>query len=392
LKYLLRRDTIFATISVFLVVGILFYNPFNKYFFNPVKVTLSDFSLTDLAFSKFHETFLKDDRIIIINIDTARRRTIADILIKLNKDQPKLIGLDVLFGPQQDENDPYLKNAIGSIPRLVVSYKSFREKEGAIDTLVSNRIYPTDLLEGYVNFIGEDLGVIRYYKPFSQGRGKTLKSFSSAIIELADSSCYSKLVDRNNNVEWINYRRNDQGYYIITGSDLLNNKVEPNFIKDKIILVGYVNNSPSNIDDKHFTPLNEKLLGRSIPDMNGVIIHANILSMILDNKYISRSPGWMNVLIGMIIIWFHLAFLLKYYFRQHLWFHLTAKIVELGMGILLLYLSIKLLEFFNISIDFTVTLVAIVIAVDVLYFYEAASHWLHRKFAIKSIFNQSHNQ
>jgi CHASE2 domain-containing sensor protein len=389
---LFSRDTFFATVSVFLVIGLLFYNPLNTYIFNPVKVTLSDFSFNDLAFSKVHETFSKDERIIIINIDTAHRKSIADLLLRVAQDSPQVIGLDVLFGAQSDVSDTYLAKTLASVPHLVVSYQSLWDDAKGADTPLISSLYTPSADLGYVNFVGEDLGVIRYYKPFIKKGDRSGQSFTSAITQIDDSAAYDVLAQRNHPLEWINYRRNASGYYIVNGSDLMDNKVESHFLKHKIVLIGYVATSPYNIEDKHFTPLNEKLLGRSIPDMNGVIIHANILSMILDGKYISRSPFWLNLLLAMVITWVHIAFLLKYYIHHHIWFHLVVKTVELGVGALLVYLNILALQFFDISVDFTMTLLCIITAVDVLYFYEAFSHWLNRKYAVQTIFNPNHHE
>jgi CHASE2 domain-containing sensor protein len=378
-RYLFRRDTVFSTIGVFLVIAVLYYNPLNAYFFNPVEFSLADFSFNDLAFSRVHEIFERDDRIVIINIDTASRKTIADLLLKVNADSPAVIGLDVLFGARRDPFDGYLKRAMESVPRLVAGYN-----------LDENDPYPSTVAGGYVNFIGHDLGVIRYYRPFAGDSGGVRKSFSAAIIEKDDSAIYQRLEKRRHRVEWINYRRNSKGYYIISGSDLLENKVEPLFLHDKIVLLGLVSDNPYNIEDKHFTPLNDKLVGRSIPDMNGVIIHANVLSMILDHDYIHRSPVLLNLLIAVVITWLHIAFLLKYYIHKHIWFHLVVKTAELVIGVGLLYLSILVLRLFDLSIDFTVTLVSIIIAVDVLYFYEGLTNWLFKKYGVKSIFNKTH--
>jgi CHASE2 domain-containing sensor protein len=382
-RYLFRRDTVFATIGVFLVIAVLYYNPLNAYFFNPVEFSLADFSFNDLAFSRVHENFQKDDRIIVINIDTAGRKTIADLLLKVNADLPRVIGLDVLFGPRKDEYDGYLKRTMESLPRLVTSYTLGGDNR--------QRLPGTAGSAGYVNFIGHDLGVIRYYRPFTDDSGGIMKSFTSAIIEKDDSAIYKKLENRRHPVEWINYRRTSQGYYVISAADLLSNKVESHFLQDKIVLLGLVSDNPYNIEDKHFTPLNDKLVGRSIPDMSGVIIHANILSMILDHDYIHRSPVLLNLLVAVLITWFHIAFLLKYYIHKHIWFHLVVKTAELGIGALLLYFSIMALRTLNLSIDFTVTLVSIIIAVDVLYFYEAFTHWLFRKYGVSSIFNPIHH-
>ncbi|MBK8142185.1 MAG: hypothetical protein IPK57_15255 [Chitinophagaceae bacterium] len=52
-KYLLERDTVFATIWVFIFIVGLGSIPLNLYVLNPLKMGLKDFDFTDLAYSKW---------------------------------------------------------------------------------------------------------------------------------------------------------------------------------------------------------------------------------------------------------------------------------------------------------------------------------------------------
>ncbi len=340
MRYLFRRDTVFSTIGVFLVIAVLYYNPLNALIFLIRWSSAWRILVLMILLFRGYTRFLKEmtGSLSSISIRPAGK-TIADLLLKVNADSPAVIGLDVLFGARRDPYDGYLKRAMESVPKLVAGYN-----------LDENNPYPSRVAAGYVNFIGHDLGVIRYYRPFVADSGGIRKSFSAAIIEKDDSAIYQRLEKRRHRVEWINYRRNSKGYYIISGSDLLENKVEPLFLHDKIVLLGLVSNNPYNIEDKHFTPLNDKLVGRSIPDMNGVIIHANVLSMILDHDYIHRSPVLLNLMIAVLITWFHIAFLLKYYIHKHISFHLVVKTAELVIGVGLLYLSILVFIILKTSI------------------------------------------
>jgi CHASE2 domain-containing sensor protein len=392
MKYLFRRDTLLATASVFLVIYILLYNPLNEYIFNPLKISFEDFALTDLAFSQGHLKTTVDERILIVNIDTGGRKTIAKLIDHIEDYHPKIIGLDILLPQRQVDGNDEIKHSLQKFKNIILSQFAEYNDSTKTYTLTGNQFATSDIHSGFVNFIGLKGDVVRYFPDYLEDGKNHFESFTSEIVKISDSIAYKNLQQRNNRVEWINYQRLDSEYYTVNFNDVLNDKIDTSFVRDKIILIGYISHNANNIEDKHFTPLNNKILGRSIPDMNGVVIHANILSMILDGTYITRVPVWLTLLIAVFITWLHMAFLIRYYIHTHLWFHLAVKTVELIISVLLFYFSVLLLRYMNLDIDFTLTLIAIVIGVDVLYFYDALIAWLTKKFSIKSVFDQMHNR
>jgi len=58
---------------------------------------------------------------------------------------------------------------------------------------------------------------------------------------------------------------------------------------------------------------------------------------------------------------------------------------------LFVYLGLLFYYKWDIKINLTPSFVAIILAVDVLYFYEAISTWLHKRFGVYSIFIHSHH-
>lgn len=389
MKYLYKRDTFGATIAVLLITGVLLYNPFNEHIFNPLNIAFTDFSYSDLAFSEAHLKKTHDERIVVINTDTAQRKSIATLVNQLKEYQPKVVGLDILFPQKTSEGNEEMAEAVQSFPNLITVVKLEYDADKKELATSKNQFAVDESRCGFVNFIGEEGAVVRYFSPFISDKKKNYESFTALILKIYDSTGYQKLRSRQKNVEYINYQRTDSDYYIVNIADILSNKVDSSFIRDKIVLIGFVSQNRNNIDDKHFTPLNSKVLGRSLPDMNGVIIHANILSMLLDRNYITKVPIFIIILLTAIITWLHVAFLIKYYIHKHIWFHLVVKLVELISAIALFYISILMLRYLDINMDFTLTLLAIIITVDILYFYEAFANWLTRRFQIISIFNQT---
>ncbi|HYM95293.1 MAG TPA: CHASE2 domain-containing protein [Chitinophagaceae bacterium] len=393
-KYLYERDTIFATAWVFAFILMVKVLPLpNIHFFDPVEIALEDFDFNDIAYSKLKKSQGNpvDNRIVIINIGYADREGIASLIEKTASMQPKVMGLDAEF---HDAKDPHKDSVLSHVFQqhsnlVVVSRLDWEEKKypeqepGYFGSDIHQR--------GYGNFISEEKGTIRLFSPFEKSEHETYPSFAAALVKNYDSSAFIKLQKRHKEVETINYSRRTNQYLVIEGDDLLNGNVDDSAIRGKIVLLGYVNNNPFDIEDKLFTPMNEKFAGKSTPDMNGIVIHANIISMMLDGNYINKLPLWATILFAVLIGWLHMSFFIHYYLENHIWFHLVAKFAQLVSAIVFVYLGMYLFDRFRIKLDMTLTIIVIVLAVDIIYFYEAFAVWLHKKFNYKTVFHQKHH-
>ena len=390
MNYLFKRDTFFATLSVYLVMGLLVLIPLNLHFLDPIKLALTDLDFNDLSYTalKSQDTNAMDDKIVIVNIRKAGRDTIAAVINKLHDVNTRAIGLDVLFfAPKNPVTDQLLATAIKRTDNIVLSDKLTWEKDSLLH---AGYFAPYSAHVGYVNFIGEEGGSIRSFSPFEKVKDTLNKSFATAVVQLADAVQYNRLLKRGNDMERINYKRQAQQYITVDYSDLLNNQIDTAVFYNRIVLIGIVSNDPSDIEDKHFTPLNERFAGKSIPDMNGVILHANIISMILGNNYIKHVPLWINWLLSFVLCWLFLAVVIRYFLQNNIWFHLITKVIQLILAALFIFIGIFVRKYFSLHLDLASTLVAIVLSLDVLYFYEGFVKWLHKKFHYKTIFKTTH--
>jgi len=137
--------------------------------------------------------------------------------------------------------------------------------------------------------------------------------------------------------------------------------------------------------------MNEKVAGKSTPDMNGIIVHANIISMILENNYVREMPAWVGWLAAILIGWLHMSLFIRYYLESHIWFHLVAKIAQIFSALFFVYMGMLIYDKFRIKIDMELTLVVIVLAIDIIYFYEALAMWMHKKFKFATVFTHHHH-
>lgn len=391
-KYLYERDTMFATAWVFIFIVMVKVLPMpNMHFFDPMKLALEDFDINDIAFSKLKGPDKLDNRVVIINIGHADREGITYLIEKTASMNPKVIGLDAYFeGPREPYKDSLLKETFEKTKNLVAISRIKWDHHGE-GTFLKDFFDSTHNFTGFGNLTGEEGGTMRNFSPYEKIHDSVYYSFSAMLVQQYSPQAFKKLVKRHDHNEIINYTRRTHQYLIIEGEDLLNDNVDTSAISGKIALLAYISEDEHDIEDKLFTPMNEKFAGKSIPDMNGIVVHANIISMILDNNYIKKLPSWVNIIVAILVGWLHMSFFIRYYLENHIWFHLVAKFAQLISAIFFVYIGIYLFNKFAIKLDMSLTLIVIVLAVDIIYFYEAFAVWMHKKFNYKTVFHQQHH-
>jgi len=352
-KYLYERDTIFATIWVFIFIFGLGLIPLNLGIMNPVKLGLKDFDFNDLSYSKLGKAQNSplDSNIVVINIGYADREGIALMIDKVASFKPKVIGLDVLFdGPRDHIKDSMLRETVRRNKNLVLAAKYLVDSTEKL-IAAENFFLKDGSHYGYTNFPNDDKETVRAYFPFKKDdkdKHLILPSFSSALVKLYDTTAYKKIEKKSSKKLIINYTRavtdRKKQYLVIEGEDMLVNDPDSSAIEGRIALLAYVNIEPTDIEDKKFTPMNEKFAGKSWPDMNGIFVHANIISMVLEKNYIKKVPLWGNLLLAIIVCWLHMSFFIHYYLESHIWFHLAAKIAQVLSALFFCWLGIYFYE------------------------------------------------
>ncbi|MCS7075957.1 MAG: CHASE2 domain-containing protein [Bacteroidia bacterium] len=142
-------------------------------------------------------------------------------------------------------------------------------------------------------------------------------------------------------------------------------------IKDKIVLMGIVPlidiSDPKSLadvtyEDTYYTPLNPNYVGRSYPDMYGLMIHANVIAMMLDENYINQSPLWLTVIIA-IVSTFLSVLLFTYLFNNHeTVYRLARKTIQFIMGISMLFILVFVFHWFNYFLRLELTAACILLS------------------------------
>ena len=263
-----------------------------------------------------------DPRLLIVGISEADLQAlgrfpisdgaIAQTLTKLQKYQPKVIGLDLYRDlPQQPGHQELLTQL--KAPNVVAIYKLSDAESGGVPAPPG---MPPDRV-GFNDFVLDTDGVVRRnLLSVSQPDKKTASSFSLQVALLylndrvqqknspvnphqinwgqaefvplkSDSGGYANLDARGYQI-LLKYRSGKQVARQVSITQVLNGEIDPSWVKDKIVLIGTT--APST-RDVFLTPYSPAL--KQSPKMPGVLLHAQMLSQILSAVLQGRSLFWM---------------------------------------------------------------------------------------------------
>jgi CHASE2 domain-containing sensor protein len=396
-------DCVLATVLVFLSIWGLFritqLQVFNA--FDPIGQALGDVELTDYVFSTLRKDPDVDENIVIVNIGNLSRREIAEQIQRISKYGPKVIGIDGFFdcskGLRDTVNCPQLRDTFGN---LMLS-NAIEEAGNVIlvtKVLQSDTLLPADVYdslrrsdslftvpairEGYANLdtdaaFQDDVKTCRLFNPKLDIKGKPHYAFAVEMAMEYDSIKTQKFLQRNNYSEVINYRGNvydifgstnyPQMFYTLDIEDIATENFVPEMIKGKIVIFGFLGEylGDPSWDDKFYTPLNKKLAGKANPDMFGAVVHANIVSMILNEDYVNQMAEWQEVAMAVILCLLNVALFSLINIKLPLWYDGITKLLQLIQLLLYSVLMVMIFAWYSFKFNVTLTLAAVALVGDV---------------------------
>ncbi|MCK5704246.1 MAG: CHASE2 domain-containing protein, partial [Cyclobacteriaceae bacterium] len=200
-------------------------------------------------------------------------------------------------------------------------------------------------------------------------------AFSVKMCELYNADKTKDFLKRTNEYEIINYRGNIMDfaqtkfggrYTALDVSDVFQKRFTPDLIKGKIVLFGFMGDDfeDRSWEDKFYTPLNVKYAGRSNPDMFGVVIHANIISMILNQDFIGKQSLFSSVVTGLIICFLTVWLFTLIYKRLPQWYDGLTKTIQLFEVLLILTANVFIFHWFNYKSNLTLATIMVALAGD----------------------------
>jgi CHASE2 domain-containing sensor protein len=359
--------------------------------FDLYRLAFKEFSFLDTFYAQrmYSKSQLTvNNNINLVNVGHLKRYEIAELIEKIHKQKPKVIGVDVIFDhSKKDRVDKKLWSALQH--ENVIGVFAFQNETISKNHAVLD-VFRDKL--GYANFNFDYYNsVIRSFLAIKTFNDNEYQSFGLKVAQ--------KFVGDEKKLSWrkmdkksipINYSGGLEHYNIVE-PDTIFAKTELRELKDKIVLLGYMGTPTGNlydIEDKHFTPLNQEFLGKSSPDTFGIVIHANIIEMLINDKRHWVVPMGLVWSFGLVITFFVLSYFIKLN-KKHLSSYIfTRKLLQLGFTIIFIGLSLWLLSK-NIYFKITALIWYIVLSLQCVWAYKLLINYLHKKYKWKSYFFQS---
>ena len=365
---------------------------------DPVGDALEDMKMSDMVFSDpiFRSDPDFEERVVLVNFGRLDREGIAHQLNIINKYKPKVIGIDTFFSSEKDSlGDAILQEALSNIENLVLGTKYISPGEledpfyyGLERTHSKFRQYAE---EAHVNLAAETAGtkqnefkVVRQFPPTMSlkdtisGNITTQMAFGVKLAEFLDKDAVEEFLARDYEEELINYRGNvltmqtlemRPKFMALDIVDVFNENFSPDMIEGKIVIFGHIGenfNEKYWVEDKFFTPMNKQWAGRADLDMFGVVIHANIVSMVLNRDFLDKTSETQNVIFAIILCFFNVVLFTIVYRKLPLWYDGLTKIIQLIEVTILMFLIVWVFDVYFLELELTLAIIAVLLAGDAL--------------------------
>lgn len=382
-----NSDAVLSLLLTFAAMWLLQFVAVKVDFLNPLARSVGDFQLTDVVFSKLRTTELTDTNIVLVNIGELNRAQIARELVRISAAHPKVIGIDAFFLREKSpELDDPLAAALATAPKVVLCSKiRYNAATGSFDSLItSHPKFSGNATTGFANLINEDetdYKTARNFSPLENVNGQSQLSFAAELARVFDSSAAERLFTRGNALESINFRGNYGRFYTLDVENVSDSTADLSFVRGKAVIFGYLGRSLQQTDlvDRFFTPLNERPAGRTLPDMYGVVIHANILSMILRGDYIHELPDWASTVLNIVFAYCFLAFFSWLYVSKSNWYDTISVLLQLVFSLSLLFIQYLLFELYRFRFGMSLCVAAVALSGNVLEVYHDVLKSLAKK-------------
>jgi CHASE2 domain-containing sensor protein len=368
------------TLIIFLFIGAMKLITFRSHFFDPFNKSIKDYEVADIVFSQFRESSeaIPEERIVMVHVEEPERAQIARAVERISQHGHRVIGVDILFSGAKDSlGDALLSEQLQKTGNIVLAANLMpydQGKQGIPGMKMSEPRFSDHGVNAYTNFLaGTDLTVRMFTPEVTTTEKNTEQAFALAIAAIYDPLAARRLLNRKKNSERINYLGDYRSFPTLYIADVLAMpESELSVFQGKIVLIGFANNQEVDapLEDRYYTPLNPVYTGRSIPDMYGMMIHANIISMILRGKYIYEFPQWFIWPLTLCFTFFNVLVIHRIYHWLPDTFHGITRLLQLVEFLISFFFISALFYYYRIKVDFSVGFLALLLSYDMVMIYE----------------------
>ncbi|TAD99212.1 MAG: CHASE2 domain-containing protein [Bacteroidetes bacterium] len=394
----------FGTLTIFLAIFLIQRLAVNVNVLSVFEKALHDYNITDLAFSKFRPDADSgvlvqhaDTSIVIVNFGASSNVELAQLIEIINQYEPKVIAINKVLTKSADshEGDSILTLALGKVKNLVLlsTLKNPQEDKRIITWDSLNLPIPIFKVYGQTGFgkivssNDEQFDTWRTVESHAKLKNGQLEAcFAGKIAEMYDSTRANFFYERGNIDENINFTGNLEKFAKLDIDNVFSENFTPESVKGKIVLFGYLGDEYTSTfwdGDKFYTPLNEKQIGRTTPDMYSVVIHANIVAMILNGNYINEVPFYVNILIAFIFCYVNVVIFTYIGDRFGFWGGIMTKVIQLIETVGIVYIILLSFTNFHLKLDLTLLIFVGLLSGDALGIYQSLIVNTYEKLAKK---------
>lgn len=267
----------YKIIHSIIIVFLLYLISYN-YSFISINNYVYDFSLY------LNSTKENQNKVVIVEIDEKsiqelgnwpwKRSTHAKLLNKLFKNGAEIVAFYLKFDRASNtKEDETFINELNKYPTALLTDPTNTLKP---DTFITS-INKTSSLGHNIFSVNRD-NIIREQLLFTGN----IPSFALAVLKLYDQTKYNEYLDlsnNNNNVILINYKRAQNLFPKYSYSDVINNKIDPELLKDKIVLIAPTLKGLSSF---YVTPFSRNQTSLLSGTASAIMVQAQILDSLIN--------------------------------------------------------------------------------------------------------------
>lgn len=292
LDNLLRRSII--SLTAFGIIGLYALLALNISLFNPISKAIGDYSIDDFYYQILASTATPDTSTMVTIVDMSQvtdHGRIATIFQEVERQHPKVIGVDIVFEGLKENHQADMQIAMTSLDmkNTYFSYKliddSFRDGNyhKTIHSFFAHDITPP-INEGFTNMPRNLYGGIK--RKLSLGRmvnGKLEPSFAKQVAD-----CYSEKELRPLTNEDIRINYSPTVFPVVPCDSIAQYR---HLLEDRIVLIGGIHEEK----DMHYTPVGK---------IDGVKLQGYAIETLIMGNSTKSLPLWLTAILSFIVVLF----------------------------------------------------------------------------------------
>ncbi len=248
-----------------------------------------------------------DTQIVIVDIGRLGRIGLGELVHRIGAAKPKFIAIDAVFPEQHSPlEDSLWKAALCEVSQQVpiclaesLALEVPFERSKPLKVSLSRFTDCTE--EAFANLLTEEPHAVRTVRRcllYAVTQADTHYSLALRAALALDPDLRAEL-PRIEPQQRIRYRGNLSHFYYLNGLEVLHDSLPLEWLGGKVVFMGLADPLYLTMEDVFFSPLHPRPFRQAFPDMYGVIVHANILSMLMHRSFFRElSVGWALVLVG----------------------------------------------------------------------------------------------